>query len=53
MFSRIDKTWVAAAVSFLSLSALQFFNIQIDATVQNGIIAVVTAALVWLVPNKA
>ncbi len=53
MISKIDKTWVAALVSFASLTVMQFFNIQIDATVQNGIIAVVTAALVWLVPNKA
>jgi hypothetical protein len=53
MFSKIDKAWVAAAVSFLSLTAMQFFGIEIDASVQNGIVAVVTAALVWLVPNKA
>lgn len=53
MISKIDKAWVAAAVSFLSLTVMQFFGIEIDATVQNGIVAVITAAFTWLVPNKA
>jgi hypothetical protein len=52
MFSKIDKAWVAAAVSFLSLTAMQFFGIAITDSVQSGIVAVITAAMVYLVPNK-
>lgn len=52
MFTSIDKAYVAAAVSFLSLTAMQFFGIELDATVQAGIVAVATALLTWAVPNK-
>lgn len=52
MLTSIDKAWVSAAVSFLSLTTMQFFGFEIDATLQAGIVAVVTAAFTWLVPNK-
>lgn len=53
MFTKVDKMWVSGLVSFLALTAMQFFNVEIDATLQAGIVAVITAALTWLVPNKA
>lgn len=52
MFSKVDKMWVSALVSFLSLTALQFFGFEVDATLQAAIVGVITGALTWLVPNK-
>jgi hypothetical protein len=52
MFTKIDKAYVAAAVSFLSLTAMQFFGFELDTSVQAGIVAVVTAVMTWAVPNK-
>ncbi len=52
MFTKIDKAWTALAVSFLSATLMQFFGVQLDATLQAGIVAVVTAGLTWLIPNK-
>lgn len=53
MFSRVDKMWVSGLVSFASLTAMQFFGFSIDPTVQAAIVAVLTSALTWLVPNKS
>lgn len=53
MFSKIDKAWTALLVSFVSATVLQFTGITIDPMVQSGIVAVLTAALTWLVPNKS
>lgn len=53
MLTKIDKAYVSAAVSFLSLTLMNFFGVELDATVQAGIVAVITAAFTWLVPNKA
>lgn len=53
MFTKIDKAWIAALVSFGSLTALQFFGIEVSDTVQNGIVGIITAVMVWAVPNKA
>jgi hypothetical protein len=52
MFSKFDKAWIAAAVSFASLTAMQFFGIEINEQVQAGIVSVVTAVMVYWVPNK-
>lgn len=53
MLTKFDKAYVAAAVSFIALTLMNFTGIELDAQVQAGIVAVITAALVWLVPNKA
>lgn len=53
MFSRFDKAYVALIVSFGAATILQFTGITIDPMVQSGIVAVLTAALTWLVPNKS
>lgn len=52
MFTKVDKMWVAALVSFLSMTAMQFWGLEIGQEFQNGLVAVLTAAMVWLVPNK-
>lgn len=52
MFTKFDKAYVAAAVSFISLTAMQFFGFELGQELQNGLVAVITAALVYLVPNK-
>lgn len=53
MFSKWDKAFVAAAVSFGSLVALQFFGVEVPTETQAAIVAVVTGVLTFLVPNKA
>lgn len=52
MFSRFDKAYTALLVSFVSATVLQFTGVTIDPIVQGGIVAVLTAGLTWLVPNK-
>ena len=53
MFTKFDKAYVALIVSFGAATVLQFTGLTIDPVVQSGIVAVITAALTWLVPNKA
>lgn len=53
MLTKIDKAWTAALVSFLSLTAMQFFGVEFSEQVQAGIVAVLSFALTWAVPNKA
>jgi hypothetical protein len=53
MFTRFDKAYVALLVSFGAATVLQFTGFTIDPMVQSGIVAVLTAALTWLVPNKS
>lgn len=52
MFTKVDKMWVSALVSFLSMSAMQFFGWQIDASLQAAIVGLITGAITFLVPNK-
>jgi hypothetical protein len=52
MLTKFDKAYTALLVSFISATVLQFTGIAIDPVVQSGIIAVLTAGLTWLVPNK-
>ena len=49
--SKFNKAWVAAAVSFVGLSAMTFFGVTISPTAQATIISAVTAILTFLVPN--
>lgn len=53
MLTKFDKAYAALLVSFISATALQFFGFEIDATLQAGIVSVITAALTFLIPNKA
>lgn len=53
MLTRFDKAYAALLVSFISATALQFFGFEIDATLQAGIVSVITAGLTFLIPNKA
>ena len=53
MFSKFDKAYVAAIVSFISLTAMQFFGVTIDANLQNAIVAIVSGMFVFATPNKA
>lgn len=52
MLTKFDKAYAALLVSFVSATVLHFTGINIDPVVQSGIVAVLTAALTWLVPNK-
>lgn len=52
MFSKIDKAWTAGLVSFISLSAMTFFGVELSDQVQNGLVALLAFAMTWLVPNK-
>lgn len=52
MLTKFDKAYAALLVSFISATAMQFFGVEIDPTLQAGIVAVITAALTWAVPNK-
>ncbi len=53
MLTKFDKAYAALLVSFISATALQFFGFEIDATLQAGIVSVITAGLTFLIPNKA
>lgn len=53
---RINKSWVAAVVAFISTNILlQFFNFELGADTQSIIVTAVTALITgivtWLVPN--
>ena len=52
MFTKFDKAWVTAAVAFGALSASTFLGLDIDPTVQAGIVSVILFAVTYLVPNK-
>lgn len=52
MFTTIDKAWVTALVSFISLTSLQFFGVEISAVMQASIVSVVMGLITWAVPNK-
>lgn len=53
MFTKIDKAYAAALVSFLSTTALQFWGLEINEQVQAGIAALIVFAATWRTPNKA
>lgn len=52
MFSKFDKAYVSALVSFVSLTTMTFLGFELDPTLQAGIVAVISGAFTWLVPNK-
>lgn len=57
MISQFDKAWVAGVVAFVCQYIVNhFFNITVSADTQSLIVtvvvALVTAAATWLVPNK-
>jgi hypothetical protein len=52
MFTFADKAWVAGLVSFGAMTAATFWGIQIDPTVQAGIVGLLTGAFTFWVPNK-
>ena len=47
---KINKAWVAAAVPFVSLSLLTFFDIDIT-SMEGTIIALINGVLVYAIPN--
>jgi hypothetical protein len=51
MLSKIDKAWASALVSFLSLTALQFFGFEISPTLQAAAVSLITMVATWAVPN--
>ena len=53
MFTKIDKAWTAGLVSFIALTSMTFFGIELTEQVQNGLVALLAFAMTWLVPNKA
>jgi len=54
MLTTFDKAWVAGVVSFVCQYVLSsVFHIDIDPTVQAGLVSVISAVLVYIVPNKA
>ena len=52
MLSKFDKAWVALAVSFIAQTAMQFWGVEVSVEIQATVVSVITAALVFLVPNK-
>lgn len=52
MFTFMDKAYMAAMVSFLSLTAMQFWGIEISPTAQNGIVGLLTGIMTYWIPNK-
>lgn len=53
MLSRFDKAYTAALVSFLSLTAANFFGIEVSPEVQAALVGLITGAMTYLIPNKA
>ncbi len=53
MFTKVDKAWAGALVSFLSLTAAQFFGVVIDPSIQAGLVAALVWAGVYWTTNKA
>ena len=47
----VNKAWIAAAVPFVSLTLMTFFNIDITA-MEGAILALINGVLVFAVPNK-
>ncbi len=52
MFTKVDKAWAGAFVSFVALTANQFFGIVIDPVIQAGLIAGIVWGAVYLTKNK-
>lgn len=52
MLTKIDKAYVSALVSFISLNAMTFFGFEISIAMQAGIVSLITGVLTWAVPNK-
>ena len=52
MFTKVDKAWAGALVSFLALTASQFFGIEVDPMIQAGLVAGLVWAGVWAAKNK-
>jgi membrane associated rhomboid family serine protease len=49
--TKFNKAWVSALVSFLAMSAANFFGFEISVEVQAAVVGVITGILTWLVPN--
>jgi hypothetical protein len=53
MFSKFDKAYAAALVSFISLTAANFFGVEVSPEMQAALVGLISGAVTWLVPNKA
>lgn len=54
MFSRYDKFWAALIMAMAAfVRSYSGVDLGVDDATANAIVAAITAAIVWLIPNKA
>ena len=52
MFTKFDKAWVAALVTFLAITAKSWFGFEIDENLQLAIVGLLVGVVTYMTPNK-
>jgi len=52
MFTKIDKAIVASGVAFVGQVLATYFGVEIDATIQAAVVALIVGVATYQTPNK-
>lgn len=52
MLTKIDKAWVAGAVSFAALTLSTLFEVEINPVMQGSIVGIIVMGMTYIVPNR-